>query len=63
MIPDATITGTLNSFIKTRKSPADSYTEKGAFPMTGSTTKVNPRARGRQMNFKIGSQSGKKFKN
>ena len=49
MIPDATITGTLNSYIKTRKHPADSYTSKGAFAITSSTKRVNPRARGRQV--------------
>ena len=42
MIPDATITGTLNSFVKTRKTPADSHTSKGAFALTSSTKKVNP---------------------
>ena len=49
MIPDATVTGTLNSYIKTRKHPADSYTSKGAFAITSSTKRVNPRARGRQV--------------
>ena len=45
MIPDATITGTLDSYIKTRKHPADSYTTKGAFAMSATTKRVNPRAR------------------
>ena len=48
MIPDVTITGTLNTFVKTRKSPADSQTSKGAFPITSSTKRINPRAKGRQ---------------
>ena len=49
MIPDATITGTLDSYVKTRKHPADSYTTKGAFAMSATTKRVNPRARGRQI--------------
>ena len=55
MIPDATITGTLNSFVKTRKTPADSHTSKGAFALTSSIKKVHPRARGRQFAIKFES--------
>ena len=57
MIPDATITGTLNTFVKTRKSPADSQTSKGAFALTSSTQKVNPRARGRQFAVRFESSA------
>ena len=57
MIPDATITGTLNSFVKTRTSPADSQTSKGAFALTSSTKKVNPRARGRQFAVRFESSA------
>ena len=55
IIPDANITGTLDSYVKTRKHPADSYTSKGAFPMSASTKRVNPRARGRQMAIRFES--------
>jgi len=55
MIPDATITGTLNSFVKTRKTPADTHTSKGAFALTSSIKKVHPRARGRQFAVKFES--------
>ena len=62
MIPDATVSGTLNFYIKTRKHPADSYTVKGEdnlgnaiFPITTSTKKINPRARGRQVAIRFKS--------
>ena len=57
MIPDATITGTLNSFVKTKKSPADTYTSKGAFPITSATKRINPRARGRQISVRFESNN------
>ena len=57
MIPDATITGTLNSYIKTKKHPADTYTSKGAFAINSSTKRINPRARGRQVSIRFESNN------
>lgn len=49
IIPDLTLTGNISAYVKTRKHPADTQTTKGAFAITSSTKKINPRARGRQV--------------
>jgi hypothetical protein len=56
LIPDITVSGSLNSYVKTRKHPADDYTSKGAFPITTNTKKVHPRARGRQLAIRFESE-------
>tara|TARA_R110000824_G_scaffold2970_10_gene13604 strand:- start:2540 stop:4564 length:2025 start_codon:yes stop_codon:yes gene_type:complete len=57
LIPDATITGTVDLSIYTRKYPHTSETTKGPFVITSSTGKVSLRAKGRQMRMKISSDA------
>lgn len=57
LIPDATITGTVNLSIYTRKYPHTTETTKGPFAITSSTSKVSLRAKGRQMRMRVSSDA------
>ena len=55
LIPDATITGSVNVSVYTRKYPHTTETTKGPFNITSSTGKVSLRAKGRQMRIRVES--------
>jgi len=57
VVPDATMTGSLNMTVKSRKYPQDVDITKGPFTISSNSTKVSLRARGRQIGFKLESSS------
>ena len=57
IIPDATITGTLDVTIETQKYPNSTAVTKGPFTISQNSTKVSMRARGRQMSVKLQSDA------
>ncbi len=56
-LPDLTVTGEANITFKTRKDAMGSFTEKGPFEVTPTTSKINPRVRGRQLAIKVSSNT------
>jgi hypothetical protein len=57
VVPDATMTGSLNMTVKSRKYPQDVDITKGPFTISPNSTKVSLRARGRQIGFKLESSA------
>jgi hypothetical protein len=56
-LPDLIVDGTADITFSTRKDAMSSFTSKGPFPITSSTTKINPRVRGRQLSIKVESDT------
>ena len=57
IIPDAEVTGSLTFTLKTRKYPNGTETTKSPAAATSSTTKLNTRARGRQLAIRAASSA------
>ena len=58
IVPDATITGTLDLTLKTKKYPNASTTpSKGPFSISSTSGKVSVRAKGRQMAVRFASDA------
>ena len=58
IVPDATITGTLDLTLKTKKYPnASTTTSKGPFSISSTSGKVSVRAKGRQMAVRFASDA------
>ena len=53
VIPDATMTGSLNLTITSEKYPNASTVTKGPFPFTSDSNKISVRAKGRQISLKF----------
>tara|TARA_R100001460_G_scaffold74372_2_gene115493 strand:+ start:4978 stop:6885 length:1908 start_codon:yes stop_codon:yes gene_type:complete len=57
IVPDLTMSGTLNVTVESKKYPNASAVTKGPFTISPNSTKVSMRARGRQMSFKLESNA------
>ena len=57
IIPDLTVSGSLNCTVYSKKYPNDSTTTKGPFTISQDTTKISMRSRGRQMSLKLESDA------
>ena len=56
-LPDLIVDGTAKMSFSTRKDAMSSTATKGPFPITPTTTKINPRVRGRQLSIKVESDA------
>ena len=56
-LPDLTVTGDAKVTFKSRKDALSSFTEKGPFIVNSSTSRINPRVRGRQLAIKVESDA------
>lgn len=54
-LPDLTVSGTAHITFKSRKDALSSFTSKGPFDVTSSTSRINPRVRGRQLAIRVES--------
>jgi hypothetical protein len=54
-LPDLTVSGTAHITFKSRKDALSSFTSKGPFNIDSSTSKINPRVRGRQLAIRVES--------
>ena len=57
VIPNLTLVGSADVTVSTRKHPSETAVTKGPFTITPTTPKINIRARGRQMKFKVESDA------
>jgi hypothetical protein len=57
VIPDATITGTVDLTLKSAPYPNGTETTKGPFTISQTTSKLSLRAKGRQMKFRFSSSA------
>lgn len=55
ILPDFDLSGSVEILIKTRRYPQASQIEKGPFTVSGSTQRINVRARGRQAAYRVSS--------
>ena len=56
-LPDLTVSGTAHITFKTRKDALSSFSSKGPFDIDSSTTRINPRVRGRQLAIRVESDN------
>lgn len=56
-LPDLIVDGTAKISFSTRKDAMSSIATKGPFSITPTTTKINPRVRGRQLSIKVESDA------
>ena len=56
-LPDLTVSGTAHITFKTRKDALSSFSSKGPFDVDSSTTRINPRVRGRQLAIRVESDN------
>ena len=56
-LPDLSVTGNAKVTFKSRKDALSGFTSKGPFTVNNSTTRINPRVRGRQLVLRVESDA------